>query len=239
MSAAYEELDHQDTPLGELVLRRRTLPGREAVEIYEVKLDGALLMSSLVDESELALAHRAIPLAGEGPFDVLIGGLGLGHTAWAALGYQRVRSLTVIELLPAVINWHERGLVPLGHQLVSDERCRLLCGDFFLLATDPSVHDLLHPREGYGAILVDIDHAPDALLSEQHAHFYEEPALRAVAERLAPGGAFALWSTGEVQPRFVAQLRAVFAEVGTEAVEFFNPLDDRDEVNTIYLARRS
>ena len=115
----------------------------------------------------------------------------------------------------------------------------MLCGDFFLLATDPSLQDLLHPADGYGAILVDIDHAPDALLSEHHAHFYAEPALRAVAERLTDGGVFALWSTGGTQPRFVDQLRAVFPEVGSEAVEFFNPVADRDEVNTIYLARKA
>lgn len=239
MSEAYEELDQRNTPLGELLLRRRRLPGRGGAEIYEIKLDGDLLMSSLVDESELALAHCAIPLAGDGPLDVLVGGLGLGHTAWAALGYERVRSLTVIELLPEVIEWHERGLVPLGRQLTSDSRFRVLRGDFFVLTTDPSVQDLLHPRDGYGAILVDIDHAPDALLSKEHGAFYEVPGLRALAERLRPGGVFALWSTGGEQEAFAQRLRAVFAEVGTQAIEFFNPVADRDEVNTIYLARRS
>jgi spermidine synthase len=234
----YEELDIAQTPLGELLLRRRRLPGPTDVEVYEVKLDGALLMSSLVNESELALADIAIPQVGDGPFDVLVGGLGLGYTAWAALGDDRVRGVTVIELLPEVIGWHERGLGPLGRQLASDGRCRLMQGDFFVLATDPSVADLLHPAEGYGAILVDIDHAPDAVLHRSHAAFYAEPALRALATRLAPGGVFALWSTGGANAAFVDVLRAVFPEVRTHAIEFFNPLDDRDEVNTIYVARR-
>ena len=47
---------------------------------------------------------------------------------------------------------------------------------------------------------------------------------------------FGLWSTGVAQASFVETLRAVFPRVETHAVEFFNPLDDRDEVNTIYLA---
>jgi spermidine synthase len=237
MSASYEELDVAETPIGELVLRRRLLPGREGIEVFEVKLDGALLMSSLVNESELALAQIAIPAAGDGPFDVLVGGLGLGYSAWAALGFDRVRSVTVIELLPEVVRWHEDGLGPLGRQLASDSRCRLMQGDFFVLSTDESVADILHPAGGYGAILVDIDHAPDALLSDAHAAFYREPALRALTARLAPGGVFALWSTGGAQEAFVEVLRRVFPLVETHAIEFFNPLDDRDEVNTIYVAR--
>ena len=237
MSAHFEELDHRETPLGELVLRRRSLPGHAGIEVYEVKLAGDLLMSSFVNESELALAQLAIPRAGDGPFDVLVGGLGLGYSAWAALGYERVRSVTVIELLPEVIRWHEEGLGPLGRQLAADARCRLLRGDFFVLATDESVADVLHPHGGYGAILVDIDHAPDALLHAGHAHFYERPALEAVARRLSPGGVFALWSTGDANAAFLENLRHVFPQVETEAIEFFNPLADRDEVNTIYLAK--
>ncbi len=234
---AFEELDHRTTPLGELILRRRALPGHAGLEVYEVKLNDDLLMSSLVNESEHALAQLAIPQAGDGPFDVLVGGLGLGYTAWAALGYERVRSVTVVELLPEVIRWHDEGLGPLGRQLAADTRCRLLRGDFFVLATDESVADVLHPAGGYGAILVDIDHAPDALLHAGHAHFYERPALEAVARRLAPGGVFALWSTGAANEGFLDNLHAVFPWVEAERIEFFNPLADRDEVNTVYLAR--
>ena len=108
MSYAYEELDRRTTAIGELVLRRRRIPGLGNDPVYEIKRDDELLMSSLVNDSEIALAQSAIPHVGDGIFDVLVGGLGLGYTAWAALGFERVRSVRVVELLPEVIEWHRR-----------------------------------------------------------------------------------------------------------------------------------
>ncbi len=238
MGDLFEELDRQDTPIGELILRRRQVPGLGEGHVYEIKRDGELLMSSLVNESEQVLAHEAIRAIGDGIYDVLVGGLGLGYTAWAALGYERVRSVTVVELLEPVIGWHEQGLVPLGRELHDHPRCRFLKGDFFVLATDPSVRDVLHPADGYGAILVDIDHAPDAVLHESHAGFYAPEALTRVASLLLPGGALAVWSAGGPQPAFTAMLGEVFPEVSVHEVEVYNPLADADQVDTIYVARK-
>ena len=236
--AAYEELDRRTTAIGELVLRRRRIPGLPASEpVTEIKRDDELLMSSLVNDSELALAQLAIPHVGDGIFDVLVGGLGLGYTAWAALGFERVRSVRVVELLPEVIDWHRRGLVPLGTQLADDPRCRLLEGDFFLFVTDPSVRDLVHPPDGYGAILLDIDHAPDAWLRPEHAGFYAPEALARTAELLQPGGVLAVWSCGQTQPAFEEALGSVFPSVVTRPIEVYNPLADQDQTDTIYLAR--
>ena len=239
MDKLYEELDRQDTEIGVLVLRRRRVPGLSPDPIYEIKRDDELLMSSLVNESEQVLAHRAIEAIGDGIYDVLVGGLGLGYTAWAALGYEQVRSVTVIERLAPVIRWHAEGLVPLGSALHDDPRCRFLEGDFFALATDPAVRDLLHPRGGYGAILVDIDHAPDALLHASHAGFYRAAALAAASALLEPGGVLAIWSAGGPQPPFTALLAGVFPHVETHAVEVYNPLADADQVDTIYVARKA
>jgi len=240
MGSTYEELDHRMTAIGELVLRRRSVPGLPEDElVYEIKRDDELLMSSLVNESEIALAQLAIPHVGDGIFDVLVGGLGLGYTAWAALGFERVRTVHVVELLPEVLEWHRRGLLPLGTELTDHPRCRLLQGDFFVFATDPAVRDLVHPQDGYGAILVDIDHAPDALLRPEHGDWYAPAALAATAALLQPGGVLAFWSCGEAQPAFESLLRGAFPSVTTERVEIYNPLADRDQVDTIYLARRA
>ncbi|MDA1194422.1 MAG: spermidine synthase [Planctomycetota bacterium] len=239
MSAMYEELDRQDTPIGEIVLRRRRVPGLEEGPIYEIKIDDDLLMSSLINESEQALAHEAIKAIGDGIYDVLVGGLGLGYTAWAALGYERVRSVTVIELLEPIIAWHEQGLVPLGQELHDHPRCRFLRGDFFVLVTDPSLRDVLHPAGGYGAILVDIDHAPDALLHATHAGFYAPRALARTADLLQPGGVLAIWSAGKPQEAFTTQLRRVFPQVELHEVEVYNPLADADQVDTLYVAKKA
>jgi len=78
-SANFQELDVADTDLGELVLRRRRTVAAGDEWVYEVKLAGRFLMSSLNTQSERELADRALAkLAGDG-LRVLVGGLGLAR----------------------------------------------------------------------------------------------------------------------------------------------------------------
>lgn len=241
MPPPFEELDRQKTPLGELVLRRRRVLALGGETVWEVKLAGDLLMSSLVNDSERALAGLALAALGGRPADVLIGGLGLGHTVAAALAAPGVRSLTVVELLPAVIEWHRCGLVPLGKELSRDPRCRFVAGDFFALLSSPAGLEA-PPVPGaalarWDAVLIDIDHTPDSLLHPSHARFYEPAGLRRAAERLRPGGVLALWSADPPAPGFTARLEAAFASARAHPITFFNPLTTEDEVNTVYVAR--
>ena len=228
MISGYEELDVRRTPLGELILRRRVVPGLGDAPIFEVKLDGELLMSSLLTESERALATLALPAVRGEAVDVLVGGLGLGFTAKAALDRERVRSVTVVELLPEVIEWHERGLVPLGPVLVGDARCRVVQGDFFQVLEEPG--------DAYGAILVDIDHAPDSWLHPDHAEFYGEAGLGRAKGRLRDGGVFGFWSSGRPRDAFAAGLASCFGAVETHEITVFNPLVGEDQTDTIYVA---
>src|SRR6476659_9895021 len=131
MSRDFEELDYQQTPLGELTLRRRRMLSLGGIEIYEVKLGEAFLMSSLFHEVEEALARFGLAeLTGEN-WDLVVGGLGLGYTARAALEHREVASLLIVYALQPVIEWHQRGLVPLGKELTGDSRTRFLHADFF------------------------------------------------------------------------------------------------------------
>src|SRR5881397_2162841 len=120
MSRNFEELDYRETPLGELILRRRRLLSLGGMDVYEVKLGDAFLMSSLFHEVEVALAHLGLAELEGDDWDVLVGGLGLGYTARAALEHSEVASLLVIEALQPVIDWHERGVLPLGAQIAED-----------------------------------------------------------------------------------------------------------------------
>ncbi len=85
MTLLFEELDYQETPLGELVLRRRKSPSIPDELVYEVTINGEMLMSSTVNASERALARLALAGRDDRPLDVLVGGLGLGYTTAAAL----------------------------------------------------------------------------------------------------------------------------------------------------------
>ncbi|MGW3817647.1 spermidine synthase [Streptomyces sp. NPDC005046] len=133
MSARFEEIDWRPTAMGEISLRRRRDP-LSGEDVYEVKLGDEYLMSSLFTTGEIELARLGLAeLPPEGALDVAVGGLGLGYTARTALDDPRVRSLVVVDALAEVIDWHRRGLVPLGAGLSSDPRCRLVRGDFFAM----------------------------------------------------------------------------------------------------------
>lgn len=231
----FEELDYRETPFGELSLRRR-MQLSLGVEVHEVKLGDEFLMSSLFTEGEIALADLGLAGLGPGPLDVVVGGLGLGYTARAVLDNPAVRSLVVIDALAAVIDWHRRGLVPLGAALSADPRCSFVNGDFFALLDFPGI-DSRDPARRFHAILVDIDHSPRHVLHAGHAAFYAIEGLRRLAAHLHPGGAFALWSNDPPDADFRMRLEAVFAVSEAHVVSFHNRLQNRPATNTVYVAR--
>ena len=241
MSLSFEELDYRQTPIGALSLRRH----REltlGVDVFEIKLGDEFLMSSLFTASEIALAQLGLAeLSGQGSdqaLDVMVGGLGLGYTAKAVLEHKTVGSLIVVEALEAVIDWHGRGLVPLGRTLTGDARCRFVHGDFFALAASDAGFDPAAPGRKFDAALVDIDHSPDALLDTRNAAFYGEAGLARLAAHLRPGGVFGLWSNEPADDGFIARLAQVFASARAEAVTFHNPLQNKPFTQTVYLANK-
>jgi spermidine synthase len=239
MSRNFEELDFRSTPLGELSLRRRRLVSLGGMEIFEVKLGDAFLMSSLFHEAEMALADLGLSdLKGEA-WDVVVGGLGLGYTAVAALGHREVASLLILDALPAVIEWHLRGLVPLGAQLRGDPRCQMRSGDFFAAARSADGFDQERPGRLWHAILLDIDHSPRHILHPDNAQFYEPDGLRALAAHLHPGGVFALWSDEAPDNEFLDALGAAFATARAHIVRFENPLLDGTSESTVYVAAKA
>lgn len=237
MSKAFEELDFRATPLGELTLRRRQVASLGGLEVFEVKLGDAFLMSSMFHEVEVALAHLGLGALDAGEWDVVVGGLGLGYTAVAALEHAAVRELVVVDALKAVIDWHQRGLVPLGPKLTGDPRCRFVLGDFFALAASEDGFDPELPRRRFHAVLLDIDHSPQNLLHPRHGAFYTPEGLRALAAHLHAGGVFALWSDDVPDDAFLGVLRTVFATAEARVVTFPNPLLDQESASTVYVAR--
>jgi len=232
----FEELDYQQTSLGELSLRRKRVATLGGLEVYEVKLNEGFLMSSMFHAVEDALADLGLAELAPGEWDVVVGGLGLGYTAVAALAHPTVRSLVVVDLLEAVIGWHRNGLVPLGPKLTADPRCSFLHGDFFALATSAGGFE---SGRRYHAVLLDIDHSPGDLLHARHGAFYSVAGLQAMAAHLHPGGVFAMWSEAPPDAEFLQLLHAVFAFARAEVVAFPNPILGVDSVSTVYVARAS
>ena len=234
MSVYFEELDFRPTPMGALSLRRRRQLST-GVDVYEIKLGDEFLMSSQFTAAEIALARLGLAALERTELDVVVGGLGLGYTAQAVLEDARVRSLVVVDALAEVIEWHERGLLPLGAQLTADPRCRLVHGDFFAMSHSIEGLDPQTPRRRFDAVLVDIDHSPTNLLHPRHAALYQPEGLRRLAGHVDPGGVFALWSNDPPDENFKAALASVFATSDAHVVTFDNPLQDRDASNTVYI----
>ena len=104
MSRLFEELDYQPTSIGPISLRRRH-ELRLNVDVLEIMLGDEHLMSDLFNTSEIALAKIGLnAIAGNGGVSVVVGGLGMGFTADAALSNPRVDDLLVVEKLTPVIN---------------------------------------------------------------------------------------------------------------------------------------
>ncbi len=237
MSGLFEELDYRQTVLGELILRRRRILKLDR-DVVEVILNDEHLMSDMFTSSEIALAR--IPLErmladGAAGLDILVGGLGLGYTADAVLGFDAVASLTVIDYLAPLIEWHEAGILPLGRRLADDPRCRFVEGDFFALARGDRGFDPQAPGRRFDGIFLDIDHSPDFHLNPSHADFYSPGGLARLMRSLTAGGVFALWSNDPPNAGFLARLKAVFKDASAEEVVFHNPLMDEDCVQTVYL----
>jgi spermidine synthase len=205
-----------------------------------VKLDDEYLMSSLFTVAEEELARLGLAaLAGDPPYDVVVGGLGLGYTARAVLEDDRVRSLVVVEALAPVIDWHRADLLPHTRELTADPRSTFRHGDFFALLRDGSGFDPASPGRRFHAILVDIDHSPRHLLNPAHADLYTPAGLRRLGDCLHPGGVFALWSDDPPDDDFMADLTQCFATAAAHVVTFANPLTGGESANTVYVATTS
>ncbi len=245
MALVFEELDYQKTPLGDISLRRRSEPRLNGKILYEVKLNDDFLMSSLFTEAEIQLArlglaalrsNRGRNFNSDPYLDIIVSGLGLGYTAVAALEDPSVKSLRVIDVMEPVIDWHQRGLVPLGEKLTSDPRCTLVHADFFEVATSSGGFDPSDPDRLVHAVLLDIDHSPSHWLNSGNSIFYTESALTKMAEKIHPGGVFGLWSNDPPEDEFTNLLDSVFESTESHIVTFPNPYTGGESTNTVYLA---
>ncbi len=227
-----EFLAHQDTAIGTLILRRRAFLSKPGT-VTEITLDHEFLMSSYITVSERALSRIALELHTGRQLQVLVGGLGLGYTAWEVLQSSRVARAEVVEFVPAVIAWMKEGLVPLSSRLAAEPQVEIVEGDVFqrlALPPDPA-------GQPFDLILIDVDHSPAEHLDDaRNEGFYTAEGLRAARRYLAPGGVLGVWSGAESSP-FAEALREVFREVRIEPVTFVNDLIDEETTDWLYFAR--
>lgn len=206
-----------ETPRGELVLRRC---GAD----YEIISNGTFLMDTRDGASERLLARSA--LAGRpGPVELLLGGLGVGFSLHEALQYATLRRVTVLEVEPAVIEWHRTYLRAVSGAALADPRVEVICSD--LLTWLRGTH------RRFDAVCVDVDNGPEWTVRPDNAALYGERGLELLESALRPGGTLAVWSA-HAAPAFAARFRRRFIDVGMVPVEVA-----RGEPDLIYHGRRA
>ena len=177
-----------------ILLDSAPIPGGGELHLYQHGRDFAIrvgrdeLMNSHAHGSEDALARLAFERLGSGSGRrVLIGGLGMGFTAAAALGcLDPEGSITVAELVPAVVTWNRGPLAHLTGNALADARIEIRISD---------VAELLRQGTGaYDAILLDVDNGPQGMTTDANQWLYQRAGLAAAHAALRPGGVLAVWS---------------------------------------------
>ncbi len=191
----WKQLDSTDIPNdgGQLHLYQRD-------DEFSIRIDNCELMNSRAHGSEEKLAE--LGCAGLGKTEqprVLVGGLGMGFTAAAALLHLGVNAhLEVAELLPAVVRWNREYLGHLAGHPLRDQRTLIREIDVAaIIKTSTQLFD---------AILLDVDNGPDGLTQKENDWLYSIAGLNAAYRALKPGGVLAVWSAGS-SAAFTGRLR--------------------------------
>jgi spermidine synthase len=191
------------TPRGELQLQKRVGPDEKDHPVYEIIFNGVFLMASYNELSEKELAFLAIePLASKRQdIRVLIGGLGIGYTLRAALDFNGVQAVDVVEIEEYIISWAKSLFSELNHHACSDPRVHIIrmdLGDY-----------ILKTEKTYDVIILDVDNGPTWLALGSNQRLYQKPVLFKIKDLLSNGGVFIVWAAQKCAA-FQKRLEEVF-----------------------------
>ena len=178
---------------------------------FAIVLERNELMSSDLHASEQALATMTCERleTTELP-QLLIGGYGMGFTLRAALATLGPdASITLAEIVPEIIDWARGPMRELTAGCLDDPRVLVMMDDVALLIDAA--------REGYDAILLDVDNGPEGLTRALNDGLYSNKGLRSAMRALKPRGVLAVWSA-DAEPAFTAQLQRCGFEVSVVPV---------------------
>lgn len=219
------------------LLGTASAPGGEELRLFSHGRDFMIvlgqneLMSTRMRHSEEQLAELTLARLERTDPHLLIGGYGMGFTLRAALAANPGVRVTVVELVPGIIEWARGPMAELTVGCLDDARVSLGMGDVLAWIDDAADRT----TEQYDAILLDVDNGPDALVHEQNRRIYSFAGLRAAKAALAPGGVLAIWSAAR-DPAFTRRLeKAGFA---VEEVEIRARPNNKGPRHTIWFARK-
>ncbi|MGD1036943.1 MAG: hypothetical protein ABR878_07035 [Roseiarcus sp.] len=204
----------------ELRLRRREAE-------FEIRFNGWELVSTRSSRSEEMLATLVCRSLTRARSRMLIGGLGMGFTVRAALdALGPEASITVCELIPAIIDWNRTLIADLARRPLDDGRVTVVnCDVVEILASRQRVFD---------AVLLDVDNGPEAVLYQSNQRLYSVSGLELIKRSLGSHGTVGIWSA-DVSSKFEKAMDA--AEMTWKRT----PVDARGGTtgpdHTIYIAQ--
>lgn len=198
-------------------------------EEFTILLENTELMSTRANASEEALATLTCEaLAGRPAPQVLIGGYGMGYTLRAALlALPADAGVVVAEIVPEIIAWARGPMHALTGDCLDDPRVMIMDEDVAML--------IGAAREGYDAILLDVDNGPEGLTRRDNNGLYSPAGLTRAFAALRPGGILAIWSAFAA-PAFTARLEQ--AGFGVTRTVVRSRRDGQGDRHMIWLARR-
>ena len=191
------------------VERTRIADGTEFVlgrhgDGWVIRVGPRVLMSNRMHDSEEALAEVALARV-ESPRSILVGGLGLGYTLRAVLDrVSKDSDVTVLELIPELVDWNRRYLGVLAGHPLADSRARVVVGDVF--------DTLKRSRATFDVILLDVDNGPQGLTQAKNQRIYGEGGVRVCLAALRPNGVLAVWASGP-NARYQRRLERLASDV--------------------------
>lgn len=211
------------------------VPDGEKLELYRHDKDFMIvlghneLMSTRKWGSEEALATMALDRIGQTRRpSLLIGGYGMGFTLRAALKALPAHAeVTVVELVPEIIEWARGPMADLAAGCLDDPRVKLVIAD---------VATFIEAAHGdYDAILLDVDNGPDGLVREDNNVLYSKTGLRSAKRALTPNGVLAIWSAGP-DPSFTRRLER--ADMKVDEVKVASRSNGKGPKHVIWFATK-
>lgn len=171
-----------------------TIPGGEELRLFRrddafmIVLGANELMNSRMGGSEEALAVMTCARLGETAAPrLLVGGYGMGFTLRAALATLVPSArVTVVELVPEIIDWARGPMAALTAGCLDDARVHLVAGDVSAV--------IARAVGSYDAILLDVDNGPDGLTRAANDQIYSREGLVLAKSALKRDGILAIWS---------------------------------------------
>ena len=169
---------------------------------FTILLEETELMSTLANASEEALATMTCEREA---VQMLIGGYGMGFTLRAALkALGSDAGVFVAEIVPEIVQWALGPMRKVTSGCLDDPRVMLVDDDVAML--------IGAAREGYDAILLDVDNGPEGLTRWENDRLYSREGLKNAMRALRPGGILAIWSAWP-DPEFTVRLEETGFEV--------------------------